>query len=287
MRFRLTLRPKLLIVLLTAALLLLGLAACSGSSGVPGPAGPPGPTGVGVTGASINGEGHLILTLSDGKTLDAGSPAGPTVTTTVTTTPAVITMGDLFALLRPVIVRVNVTGSGFIASGSGVIIRDNGYVVTNQHVIDSARTIAVTLSNDRQYPATVTASDANLDLAILQFTGIPADWPAAALGSSSDVIVGGIVIAAGFPLGINLPGPASFTQGIVSAIRNLDGQNYVQTDVAINPGSSGGALVNRTNGKIIGITSAAILPPGEPVSGIGLAIPIDVVQTYIQNNLPQ
>jgi serine protease Do len=122
-------------------------------------------------------------------------------------------------------------------------------------------------------------------LAILKLTGSPANLPAAVLGSASDIVIGGVVIAAGFPLGSDLPGPASFTQGIVSAIRTLDGQKYVQTDVAINPGNSGGALVNRNNAKVIGITSASVLPKGITVEGLGLAIPIDVIQTYIQNNL--
>ena len=93
------------------------------------------------------------------------------------------------------------------------------------------------------------------------------------------------MIAAGFPLGSDLPGPASFTQGIISAMRTLDGQRYIQSDVQINPGNSGGALVTRNSGKVIGVTSAGILPAGEDIEGIGLAIPIDVIQTYIQNNL--
>jgi serine protease Do len=116
-------------------------------------------------------------------------------------------------------------------------------------------------------------------------TNSPSNLSTTALGSTSDIIIGGIAVAVGFPLGPDLPGPASFSQGIVSAIRTLDGQNYVQTDVAINPGNSGGALVNRSNGKVIGITTARVLPQGQNVVGIGLAIPIDVIQTYIQNNL--
>jgi S1-C subfamily serine protease len=264
---------KLLTALLVTVTIVLALSACSG------------PAGASVTGATIDSSGHLIMTLSDGKTIDAGVAAGPPVTTTVLPTTNALTMGDLFTLTRPVIVRVGVTGQGFNASGSGIIFRNDGYLVTNQHVIDGAESITITLSNDQKIPATISSSDANLDLAILKLTSPPSDLTAANLGSASDIAIGGVVIAAGFPLGSTLPGPASFTQGIVSAIRNLDGQNYVQTDVAISPGSSGGALLNRSNGRVIGITSAAILPPRVPVEGIGLAIPIDVVQKYIQDNL--
>lgn len=257
-------------LLATAAIPLLLLNAC---------------TGVGVTGASVNTTGHLVMNLSNGKTIDAGSVIITQTTSTTQSSSTTMTMADLFSILQPVIVRVDVTGPGFQDSGSGIIIRSDGYIITNEHVIDSATSIIITLNNSQQYPATITGSDTNVDLAILKLTGSPSNLTAAVLGSLSDITVGGVVVAAGFPLGSELPGPASFSQGIVSAIRNLSGQNYIQTDVAINPGNSGGALVNRNNGKVIGITSARVLPPGQSVVGIGLAIPIDVIQTFIQNDL--
>ena len=265
---------RTVVILLLAGLVTLGLSACAG------PAGPPGPAGTGVTGATIDGTGHLVLTLSNGQKVDAGSIPAPQAAGV----PA-LSMGDLFTLIQPDIVRIDVTGSGFTASGSGIIIRANGVVVTNEHVTDKATTINVTLSTNQQYPATVTASDSTLDLALLKLTGSPANLPVATLGTTGDIIIGGLVVAAGFPLGHELPGPASFTQGIVSAMRTLGGQKYIQTDVAINPGNSGGALVNRNNGRVIGITTASVLPQGELVIGIGLAIPIDIIQNYIQNNL--
>jgi serine protease Do len=100
--------------------------------------------------------------------------------------------------------------------------------------------------------------------------------------SESDIIVGETVVAAGFPLGLELAGPVSFTQGIISAIRNINGQNYIQSDALIIHGNSGGALIIRESGKVIGITSARILPNGEGIKGIGLAIPIDVIQSYLK-----
>jgi S1-C subfamily serine protease len=201
-----------------------------------------------------------------------------------TPTPTSLSMVNLIPLVQPTIVRIDVTGSGFQASGSGIIIRQDGYVITNQHVIDKENAINVIVKDGQQYSATVTASDSTLDLAILHLTGSPANLSTATIGSTSDIIIGSNVTAAGYPLGLDLPGPASFTRGIISAIRTLDTQKYIQTDVAINPGSSGGALVIN-NGKLIGITTAAVVPQGLNAVGIGLAIPIDVIQTYIQNNL--
>ena len=204
--------------------------------------------------------------------------------TATTPTPTSLSMVNLIPLVQPTIVRIDVTGPGFKASGSGIIIRPDGYVITNQHVIDQEKTVTVIVKDGQQYPATVTASDSTLDLAILHLTGSPASLSTAIMGSTGDIIIGSNVTAAGYPLGLDLPGPASFTRGIISAIRTLNGQKYVQTDVAINPGSSGGALVIN-NGKLIGITTASVIPPGVNAVGIGLAIPIDVIQTFIQNNL--
>ena len=195
-----------------------------------------------------------------------------------------MTMVDLIAAVQPVIVRVDATGQGFQSSGSGIIIRSNGYIITNEHVIDSSTSITVTLSTNQQYTASVKASDSNIDLAIIQLNNSPSNLPAAVLGSLSDVFVGENVTAAGFPLGPTLPGPASFTRGIVSAIRTIGGQRYIQNDVQINPGNSGGALVTNS-GKVIGITTASVLPQNMDIEGIGLAIPIDTILTFIQKNL--
>ncbi len=91
-------------------------------------------------------------------------------------------------------------------------------------------------------------------------------------------------MAVGFPLGDLLPGPASFTEGIVSAKRTLQELAYIQTDVSISPGSSGGPLVD-LNGKVVGVLTAGIVPPTIDAEGIGLAIPIDEAKPFIQNNV--
>jgi serine protease Do len=194
-------------------------------------------------------------------------------------------IADLIVKYEPSIVRIDVSGRGFQASGSGFIVNNKGYIVTNQHVIDTATTINVTLMNGRQYAASVTASSSNPDLALLLLNSTSGDsFPIADLGSASDVFKGSEVLAMGFPLGTDLPGPASFTRGIVSAIRDMDSVRYIQTDVTINPGSSGGCLVD-FNGKVIGVTTAAVLPFNLDAENVGLAIPIDQIQSFLSANL--
>jgi serine protease Do len=193
-------------------------------------------------------------------------------------------MINLIPQIEPFIARIDVTGAGFRASGSGVVIRQDGYLITNQHVIDSATSIGVTLKDGKMINATVVSSDATLDLAILKLSGTFSNLPAATLGTNQDAVIGSSVIAAGFPVGLDLPGPASFSRGIVSAKRTIDNQDFIQTDATINPGSSGGGLFTLDN-KLIGITTSEVVPPGQEIDGLGLAIPVDTVQKYIQNKL--
>jgi serine protease Do len=194
-------------------------------------------------------------------------------------------IADLIVKFEPSAVRIDVSGRGFHASGSGVVVDSRGYVLTNQHVIDASTSINTTLKNGQQYSATIVASSQNPDLALLKLSSASdASFQAVDLGSSNDVFVGAEVLAMGFPLGTDLPGPASFTRGIISALRDMDGVQYIQTDVTINPGSSGGCLIS-FNGKLIGITTAAILPLNFDAENVGLAIPIDQVQKFLQTNL--
>jgi serine protease Do len=191
---------------------------------------------------------------------------------------------DVAANLEPSVVRIDVTGRGFTAGGSGFIVDSKGYILTNQHVVDSANTINVTLKNGQQSKATVTDSDKTVDIALIKLTSNLPNLTAVTLGSASDVVLGEDVVAIGFPLGTDLPGPASFTKGIVSAIRSMNNTAYIQTDVTINPGNSGGCLVTLDN-KVIGITTAGVVPQGLDAENIGLAIPIDIANKFIQNKL--
>ena len=256
------------VILLVGIMLILALNGCTGAAGS---------SGVSVTGGTVNSSGHLILTLSSGKTIDAGDVGG-----TPASIPASFT--NVISQIEPSIVRVNVTLSNGTSSGSGVIINNRGYIITNAHVINGQQSIDVTLMDGTIFSALVVASDSNQDLAIIKLTTTLTDFPVITLGTKSDVVVGEPAMAGGFPAGTDLPGPASFTAGIVSAMRIYNGIKYIQFDASISPGNSGGCLVT-ANGKMIGITTAGITPPLDDFEGINLAIPIDQVSTFITQNV--
>jgi serine protease Do len=161
--------------------------------------------------------------------------------------------------------------------GSGVIISSDGYIVTNNHVVDGATDVKVSLTDKREFPARVIGTDSKTDLAVLKIdqTGLPALTLAA---DSSKVQVGDIVLAIGNPFGVG----QTVTMGIVSAMGRgglgiEDYEDFIQTDAAINPGNSGGALVS-AEGRLIGI-STAILSRSGGNQGIGFAIPANMART--------
>ncbi len=159
--------------------------------------------------------------------------------------------------------------------GSGVIVSDDGYILTNNHVIAGADRIEIILYNDERYQAEVVGKDPSSDLAVLKLNAPVDKFEAAKLGNSDELAVGEIVIAIGSPFGLR----NTITQGIVSAKgRKRELQMFIQTDAAINKGNSGGALVN-IDGKVIGINTAIMTQNINPVyagfQGIGLAIPIN------------
>jgi serine protease Do len=165
--------------------------------------------------------------------------------------------------------------------GTGFIISENGYIVTNNHVVSGSDSIKVTMYDGTEYPASIVGADIATDIAIIKIDA--ANLTVAALGNSDTLKVGETVVAIGNPLGLELAG--SVTSGIVSALgRHIssDGHNqeYIQTDAAINPGNSGGPLVNLA-GEVIGINTlksyiAGYDDYGQSISteGIGFAIPI-------------
>ena len=163
--------------------------------------------------------------------------------------------------------------------GSGVIVSPEGYILTNNHVIDGAQEIEVTLSDSRHATAQVIGADPDTDLAILR---INLDrLPVIALGNSDTAQVGDRVLAIGNPFGVG----QTVTSGIVSALgRNQLGintfENFIQTDAAINPGNSGGALVD-VNGNLIGINTAIYSRSGGNM-GIGFAIPVSTARQVLE-----
>jgi serine protease Do len=172
--------------------------------------------------------------------------------------------------------------------GSGVIIDQNGYILTNNHVIDDAKRLKVTLTDGRMLNGKVIGKDKITDLAVVKAEGISTDesdvLPYAHLGNSDDLKIGQVVIAIGNPFG--LTGGPTVTAGIISSLnRNLQFENgmleLIQTDAAINPGNSGGPLVN-TKGEVIAINTAKM----PYAHGIGFAVPINIAKS-IMNELIQ
>jgi len=163
--------------------------------------------------------------------------------------------------------------------GSGVIVSSEGYVLTNNHVIEGADDIQLVLADGRRLRATVRGSDPESDLAVLKADG--KDLPAITLGKLDNVQVGDAVLALGNPFGFG----NTVTHGIVSALgRNHLGINrfedFIQTDAAVNPGNSGGALVD-AGGNLIGVNSAIFSQSGRS-EGIGFAIPVSIARNVLE-----
>ncbi len=178
-----------------------------------------------------------------------------------------------------------------VGNGSGVIIDPQGHILTNNHVVESAQALQVTLPDGRSFKANVVGTDPSTDLAVIQIQG--SNLPVIPLGDSSKLQVGDWVIAIGNALG--LEGGPTVTGGVVSALnRTIDEENgasiygLIQTDAAINPGNSGGPLVN-LNGEVVGINTAVpgATSQGYQPYGIGFAISINeakpIIQQLIQN----
>ena len=164
------------------------------------------------------------------------------------------------------------------ATGSGVIISQDGYIVTNNHVVDGADELTVTLSDNKEYSARIIGADKTTDLALIKIDG--KQLPAIKIANSDNVKVGEWVLAVGNPLGLN----NTVTAGIVSAKARSMGQgvsSMIQTDAAINQGNSGGALVN-TRGELIGINAMIYSQTGSNI-GYGFAIPTTIVNKAVED----
>jgi serine protease Do len=164
--------------------------------------------------------------------------------------------------------------------GSGVIVRQDGYILTNHHVIDGADQIEVDLNDNRSLQAQVVGSDAPSDLAVLKVNA--SGLPVLPMGDSDRTRVGDVVLAIGNPLGVG----QTVTMGIISAkgrrtgLSNGSFEDFLQTDAPINRGNSGGALVS-TNAELIGINSQILSPSGGSI-GLGFAIPSNMARTVME-----
>lgn len=168
-----------------------------------------------------------------------------------------------------------------VGTGSGVIISEDGYIVTNNHVIDNATQLQVTLNNNKTYIAELVGTDPNTDIALLKIDA-KRKLPYLAFGDSNNAKVGEWVLAVGNPFNLT----STVTAGIISAkARNLDTNNktqsFIQTDAAVNPGNSGGALVN-TNGDLIGVNTAITSRTGSYV-GYSFAVPSNIAKKVVDD----
>ncbi len=165
--------------------------------------------------------------------------------------------------------------------GSGVIVRPNGVVVTNSHVVAGAQEIRVTLNDRREFPARVLLADQRSDIAVLQLEGADG-LPTVRIDDQEELMVGDLVLAIGNPFGVG----QTVTNGIISALNRTntgiaDSSSFIQTDAAINPGNSGGALVDM-DGDLIGINTAIFSRSGAS-AGVGFAVPAQVVRQVVDS----
>ncbi|MFF3454329.1 S1C family serine protease [Streptomyces sp. NPDC002730] len=271
---------------------------------------------VAIVAAAIGGGASvLVQRLTDNGT--GGSGTG--VTGTNVSQSSTGTVAGVAQAVSPSIVEISATSSAGQSTGSGVIITGDGEIITNNHVVSGADSVKVRLSSGRTYTAKVVGTDPDKDLALIKLAGA-SGLKAAALGDSSKVKVGDEVVAIGSPEGLT----GTVTSGIVSALNRdvtvakqqdqgqqqqqqgggwpfeFGGQQFngdtgsskttykaLQTDASLNPGNSGGALINM-NGEIIGINSAMYSPSSGSGStagsvGLGFAIPVDTVKADLDD----
>ncbi|WP_130735581.1 S1C family serine protease [Flavobacterium sp. J27] len=167
-----------------------------------------------------------------------------------------------------------------VGTGSGVIISEDGYIVTNNHVIDNASQLEVTLNNNKSYPAKLIGTDSNMDIALIKID-TDEKLPYIVFGDSENIKVGEWVLAVGNPYNLT----STVTAGIVSAkardLSNQGLQSFIQTDAAVNPGNSGGALVN-TRGELVGINTMISSPTGS-YTGYSFAVPSNITRKIIED----
>jgi len=218
----------------------------------------------------------------------------PTSSAAAASNPDVCSATSVASRVLPSVVTIGASGSQGGGTGSGEVIRNNGYILTNNHVISVAAapggSVHVLFSDGQSVPATITGRDPQADLAVIK-VDVGRSLPAIAFGSSSNVVVGQPVVVLGAPLGLS----STVTSGIVSAtdrtiaIPGDSGQSAllvsaIQTDAAINPGNSGGAMTN-CSGQLIGVPSAGATVPnanGQASAGsvgLGFAIPSDFAKS--------
>lgn len=201
-----------------------------------------------------------------------------------------LSLQEIYRKVSPSVVSITATQADGSSYGSGIVMSQSGYIITNCHVVDDAYHLTVTLSDERVYDAQLVGKDSASDLAVLHIDG--ENLTAAEFGDSSQAQVGDAVAAIGDPLGIELRG--TMTEGIISAInRNLTIQGrtltLIQTTAALNEGNSGGPLIN-CYGQVIGINTmkmSSYSSTSATVEGLGFAIPITAAKPILDELIQQ
>lgn len=188
------------------------------------------------------------------------------------TTPAQKDVISVVAEVEPAVVRVEVEDG----IGSGMVIDKLGYILTSNHIVEDVQSATIILMDGGQFPGAVVGRDELRDLAIIKITASGFDFPVVILGNSDKLEIAEEVIAIGYSLG--LEGSTTVSKGIISAFRDDEGVRYIQTDAALNPGNSGGPLIN-SEGEVVGIVTAKIVH--EAVEGISFAITINESKSFI------
>lgn len=238
--------------------------------------------------------GHMVNT-GDGSAVTANAQAGDLPTVQLNETPDLdpdnydvvngLAGEEIYKKVSPSIVSVISTTASGTGSGSGVIMSEDGYIITNNHVVEDAQSVTVQLSDGKQYDATIIGTDEQTDLAVLKVE--PEEkLTAAEFGDSDELQPGEYAYAIGSPGGVQFAN--TITGGRISAINrdvtiNDRVMTLIQTDASINPGNSGGALINKY-GQVVGITSAKLSSSGfgeASVEGMGFAIPINTAKEVV------
>jgi S1-C subfamily serine protease len=197
------------------------------------------------------------------------------------------TAAEIYEEVSPSIIQIDISGAGLSGTGTGIILDEEGYILTNNHVIASGDTISVTFGDGETAQATGVGTDPQNDLAIIKIDPADHELVPATLGDSSELRVGDSVLALGSPF--NLQG--TLTQGIVSALDRAYSEGngtrpirgMIQTDAAINPGNSGGPLIN-CYGEVIGVNTLLENPTGERVNvGVGFAVAINTAKAELDD----
>jgi len=164
--------------------------------------------------------------------------------------------------------------------GTGMIIDRTGYVLTCNHLVEDTQSASAILYGGGQYNATVISRDSQKDLAIIKLNATGIDFPSVTLGDAGKLKVGQEIIVVGYSLG--LEGETTISKGIVSAFRNVEGVDYIQTDAAVNPGNSGGPMVDQT-GSVVGVFTFKLV--GEAVEGVSFAVSINSAKQFISETI--